>query len=441
MRKFPCFALIMIATVLSHAPSDASSSAEEPIQSLTIDEAVDIALRENRDLRAARIQVEEAEGRLKQAGLFPNPSLESDFSFDYVFSNQGERNFTAGIFQPLSLSGRIGSQKRVASVDVKRTIADIANLERLLVSDVRTTYITILAIAGQLKLEDTLINLNTELIKGVEAGIKEGLASEKDLNAVAIALQQARQEKDVLIAQKKSEILQINKLLGKPPTFDFLLQEKLEYHQTKELTEYSIEKAFAKRPDLRFTELNIDLARAEVKLAKAKRFEDILAGIFYVNDRLVLDTGQNELADTDNLLGIRLIIPLPFFDRKQGVIAEARARERRAEESVESLKLAIGQEVDDALNRVTTLSALLDTYQSGILKTAENNVKIVEDGFRQGLVGIADVIQSRQQFSTLTSSYINTVRDYQIAVSDLQIATGDYPTTLDLNNTKEAENR
>ena len=414
------------------------SDAQEPIQSLTIDQAVNIALRENRDLRAARIQVEEARGRLTQAGVFPNPALESDFIFDSIFANEGERAFSAGISQPLPLSGRIGAQKRVARVDIKRTFADLADLERGLVRDVRRVFTELLAINEQIKLQDTLISLNNELVGAIKAGIKEGLASEKDLNAVAIALQQARQEKEVLIAQRKSKVLELNKLLGKPSTFSFSPGGKLEYEAARDLNEYNIEKALSQRPDLRFAELNIELARADSGLAKALRFEDITAGVFYENDRGVFDIAQDEIIDADNLIGFKLTIPLPFFDRKQGLIAETRAREGRAKESVEALKLEIGQEVNDALNRVTTLSALLETYQSGILKTAEDNVKLVEGGYKQGLVGIAEVIQSRQQFATLKSSYINTVRDYLLALNDLQIAVGIYPSTItfNANNTK-----
>src|SRR3989304_585917 len=235
------------------------SDAQEPIQSLTIDQAVDIALRENRDLRAARIQVEEARGRLTQAGVFPNPALESDF----IFANEGERAFSAGISQPLPLSGRIGAQKRVARVDIKRTFADLADLERGLVRDVRRVFTELLAINEQIKLQDTLISLNNELVGAIKAGIKEGLASKKDLNAVAIALQQARQEKEVLIAQRKSKVLELNKLLGKPSTFSFSPGRKLEYEAARDLNEYDIEKALSQRPDLRFAELNIELARAD----------------------------------------------------------------------------------------------------------------------------------------------------------------------------------
>lgn len=172
-------------------------------------------------------------------------------------------------------------------------------------------------------------------------------------------------------------------------------------------------------------------------MAKASRFEDITAGIFYENDRLVLDSSGEQITDNDQLIGLKVTIPLPVFDRKQGLIAEAQARENRAEENFSALKLTISQEVSDALNRVTTLSKLLETYQTGILKTAEDNVKLVEDGFKQGFVGIADVIQSRQQFAALTSSYINSVRDYHIALNDLQIASGVYPNTIKADETKE----
>jgi cobalt-zinc-cadmium efflux system outer membrane protein len=439
MRKTLFAAFVIVITGASTVFFASVSDAEEPIQSLTIDQAVDIALRENRDLRAARMQVEEARGRLTQAGIFPNPSLGSDFSFDSIFANEGERSFSAGISQPLPLSGRIGAQKRVARVDIKRTFANLADMERRLIRDVHRAFIELLAIDEQIKLQDTLISLNSELTKAIEEGIKEGLASEKDLNAVAISLQQARQEKEVLIAQRKSKILELNKLLGKPPTLSFSPQGKLEYEAAKDLTQYNVEKAFAQRPDLRSAELDIELAKTSMDLAKAQRFEDITAGIFYERDRTILDIPEGKIPDTGQLIGFKLTIPLPLFDRKQGLIAEARARERRAEESVQALKLQISQEVTDALNRVTTFSALLETYRSGILKTAEDNVKLVENSFKQGLVGIVDVIQSRQQFTTLKSSYINTVRDYQLALNDLQIAVGTYPNTITLDN--EGENK
>jgi cobalt-zinc-cadmium efflux system outer membrane protein len=441
MRKTLSTAIIISVTVFSTGVFASVSDAEEPTQSLTIDETVHTALRENRDLRAARLQVEEARARLMQAGFFPNPALDSNFGSDFAFANEGERAFSAGISQPIPLSGRIGAQKEVARVDIKRTFADLADMERRLVRDVRRDFIEIQAIDEQIKLQDILFNLNNDLVKAIQVGIKEGLASEKDLNAISISLKQAGLEKEVLISQRKSKVLELNRLLGMPPAFSFLPKGNLEYEAVKDISEYSIETAYAQRPDLKFAELGIKLAGADFTLTRALRFEDITVGISYQWDRIILDIPEGNIPNTDQLIGFKLTIPLPFFDRKQGLIAETRARERRAAESVEALKLQISQEVSDALNRVATLSSLLETYHSGILKTAEDNVKLVEDGYKQGLTGITEVIQSRQQFATLKSSYINAIRDYQIALNDLQISTGVYPSTINFNETGEDENK
>ncbi len=429
------FLIILFITVITGI----IAQAQEPIQTLTSDQAVDLALKENLGLAAARIQVEEARGRSKQAGLYPNPDIESSFGFDTIFANDGERNFAAGINQPIPLSGRIGAQKEVANVNVNLTLSDVANSERLLVQNVRQTFIELLAIEEQLKLQETLINLNSELLDGIEAGIKEGLASQQDLNAVAIALQQAKQEKEVLTALGKSKIYEINNLIGKPPGFNFTPIGKLEYEPLKGLNSFIVDTAFSQRPDLRFAGLDIERAKADLRLAKALRYDDITAGVFYENDRLVLDSSGGQITDNDQLIGFKLTIPIPIFDRKQGLIAEAQSRENRAEENFRALKLSISQEVSDSLNRITTLSKLLQTYQTGILKTAEDNVKLVEDGFRQGLVGITDVIQSRQQFAALTSSYINSVRDYHIALNDLQISMGYYQSSITFNENMEVE--
>ena len=62
---------------------------------------------------------------------------------------------------------------------------------------------------------------------------------------------------------------------------------------------------------------------------------------------------------------------------------------------------------------------------------------LVEDGYRQGLTSIVEVIQSRQQFAELKSSYIDTLAEYQRAVIDLEIAAGIFPGTIKLKHANE----
>src|SRR5206468_1330655 len=69
---------------------------------LTVDELVARALADNPDLKAARLEVDAAAGRLQQAGLRPNPMLE----LGGQKALSPDNNLTVGVSLPLDLNGR-----------------------------------------------------------------------------------------------------------------------------------------------------------------------------------------------------------------------------------------------------------------------------------------------------------------------------------------------
>ena len=65
-----------------------------------------------------------------------------------------------------------------------------------------------------------------------------------------------------------------------------------------------------------------------------------------------------------------------------------RDTEQRMHKTVEALKLQIDQELADAQQRVKALAPLLESYSPEILKRAEDNGRLVENGYRQGQANI-----------------------------------------------------
>ena len=92
---------------------------------LTPESAVAMALAENRDLVAARFAIRQAEGRLKQAGLWPNPEFELGGKNDRAFANEGEYDFATGFKQRFPITGRLKKAKVVARVDVAMAMAEV----------------------------------------------------------------------------------------------------------------------------------------------------------------------------------------------------------------------------------------------------------------------------------------------------------------------------
>jgi outer membrane protein, heavy metal efflux system len=392
---------------------------------LTQQEAVQTAIADNCELAAARVRITEAKARLIQARLWPNPELELEGRSDKTFNNDGEHDFGVGVSQPFSVSGRLAAQKGVASVGIEQTIAQIADFERRIVGEVRQAFTEVLAVEEQIKLQQFLLGLDGELLKAMNAAFERGQVSEKDVNAIQIALQQTRQRQQVLETQRTSRLLELNKLMGRPAEREFEIAGELQFQPLTDLNAFTLKNALARRPDYAAAELDVAAARSEQRLAKAERFEDWRIGAAYQREKSFVDGAPPQ--GVDQFVGLKLSIPLPVFDRKQGRIGETMALENRAQRTVEALKLQIAQELADAQQRVKALAPLLESYTPEILKRAEANVKLVENGYRQGLTSIVEVIQSRQQFAELKSGYIDTLRDYQKAVIELEIAAGIFP--------------
>ena len=80
----------------------ASAAVGQSAGDVTVDELVTRSLADNPDLRAAHAEVDAAIGRLRQAGLRPNPMLE--LGGQKALSS--DNNLTVGVSLPLDLNGR-----------------------------------------------------------------------------------------------------------------------------------------------------------------------------------------------------------------------------------------------------------------------------------------------------------------------------------------------
>ncbi len=80
-----------------------------------LQKAIDITLRKNPELAAIALELDAAEARIKQAGLWSNPTFEAEsenFSGDYHIFSSAENTFS--ISQPFLLGGKIKHQKNIA---------------------------------------------------------------------------------------------------------------------------------------------------------------------------------------------------------------------------------------------------------------------------------------------------------------------------------------
>ena len=103
-----------------------ASAQAQPGGEVTADELVARALADNPDLKAARLAVDAATGRLRQAGLRPNPMLE--LGGQKALSS--DNNLNVGVSLPLDLNGRKEGRVGVAEREIEMRHRQVAERYR-----------------------------------------------------------------------------------------------------------------------------------------------------------------------------------------------------------------------------------------------------------------------------------------------------------------------
>ena len=390
----------------------------------TLHDVVRASLAGNLDLRAAKYEVEKARGRLIQAGLWPNPSVEFGFRADLLGNNEGERTVSAGFVQAFPITGRLKFARQVSRVDVAQAMVEIRNRERLLIGEVQRDFLTALLLRQQIAANREFIGVNRDFVTLFEQRLKKAEVSEVEVNLARVELQRVELETAVLEADLSSRELAVKQRLGIGPAGALRLDGDVENLAAKFRPEKYQPTMVVNRPDLRLVELSVDRAQAEIRLARAEAWQDWSVGLDYENDRTTDD--PNGLG-SNNFSGLKFSIPLALWNRNQGKVHEQQAAADQARQQIEALRLSIRTEIATSIAQATKLREVVGTYQTTLLPTLASTTELLKKGLKEGLTDATRLVQAQQQRATLRASYLAAYTSYVQALVELETASGGSP--------------
>ena len=391
---------------------------------LTMDEALTAALAKNLDLRAARYEVEKARGRLIQAGLWPNPTLEFGGRTDRLGNNEGERTVSAGFVQSFPITGRLKFAKAVSRVDVAQAMVEIRNRERLLIGEVQREFLTALLLRQQIATNNEFIGVSQDFVNLFKQRLTKAEVSEVDVNLAAVELQRVELENAVLGADLSSRELALRQRLGVGPASPLKLDGDVEMLAMKFRPEKYAPTMVVNRPDLRVIELAVDRAQAEMRLARAEAWQDWSFGLDYQNER-TLDEPRG--IGANNFTGLKISIPLALWNRNEGKVHEQQAAADQARQQIEALRLSIRTEIATGIAQATKLREVVTSYQTTLLPKLTATTELLKKGYAEGLADATKLIQAQQQRATLRASYLTAYTSYVQALVTLETASGGSP--------------
>jgi cobalt-zinc-cadmium efflux system outer membrane protein len=357
---------------------------------MSFDQLAQAALAQNKSLQAAREELRQAEARLKQAGLRPNPSIEISRTTDVLFANEGETGFAAGFTQPFELGGKRQKRIDVAQVEVDLAKAEIAEAERRLIGQLKAAYLRAGETAARLNFLERSRVLNLQTAQVMTVRLASGDASQ--LESHLLQAENSRVETQRLSAESQwtQEMLEVRKLAG------ISWNEKVSFEPVTPPSGISsiasdadlIESAFRSRPDLQAARLRQSLADAGVTLARAQVAPTILGSVRYLLEpdisRFATAT-QSKAFEKDSVLEFGVSIPLPLWNKEQGNIGEAASKVSQAAAEREALENAIRLEVTAAARRYEFAVRSLDSIRNGVVKETQEGFSITQLAYNSAM--------------------------------------------------------
>jgi cobalt-zinc-cadmium efflux system outer membrane protein len=112
-------------------------------------------------------------------------------------------------------------------------------------------------------------------------------------------------------------------------------------------------------------------------------------------------------------------IPLPFWNKREGPIAEAVAGLRQTEWTARARELELLAELDGAYERYQLASQQLAAFEQGLFQEAEEAVRAAETAFQLGERGILEVLDAQRVLRIVRLDFLTAQYDRQAALIDL----------------------
>jgi outer membrane protein TolC len=379
-----------------------------------LSEIIDLTLENSPLLSAKKSEVEARKASYQAAKRLINPELELNVGRANAFDEDLERN-TGGI----SLSQHVENPfKRHHRIQVYEKDWEAAEFSQdLLILELTFTIKNLYFEILRLKSIQELAEKNLDSILKIHSLIEKRakLGEIKELEAIKLYVEslQAQRElnqiqTDLFLAKEK-----LNQFVGNTLPPDFSTIGTLTYTKTEIAEKNALQKALNIHPRLKEKEKRVEQANSNWSYVKWQRFPDFKLSGF----------SQNELDGRNTGIGISLDIPLWSFKSKE--IREAENLTRMEEEELRALRLEISTEIKSRVNRLRLSELSLQIFHRGLLKQAEESLKIAEISYAQGEISLIDYLDSQRTYHSILNDYQESLFRWNADKAALEKAIGE----------------
>ena len=384
------------------------------VKKLTITEAVDLALQQNRMVKIARLQVQENQEKKASAKSLYFPTLKNESNVLHISElqniviptatfgvipgvtafpprdiaiDQGKQTLvTSGtsIVQPLTQLLRIRQENKIVQAEVASSQSEVRKAELEVALKVHEMYYTLLVAQLNQRAAQQEIGYAEENLRESADDVKNGSAlrvAEIRSRAGLLESKHGLLSVELQIADLNA---QFNDLLGLPLDTRLELDPGVKIDVLLPAKDQCFRMAWSENPEIRSAEEAVRKANAAVSAARTKFIPDVTAFA-----RHSYQNGVPFLVHNFGTVGVNLSYDLFDFGRRRAEVRQHEAQLRKAEENLERLKDEVAVQVERTYNKLQRTKNMVEVAQQLVALRTEGE-RLASNQFRQGVILVSE---------------------------------------------------
>ncbi|HWR38100.1 MAG TPA: TolC family protein [Patescibacteria group bacterium] len=416
MNGFRCFTTLLLVVALSLQLAAIPAAAEPTL--MTLDECIDLALKNNPSAKIAQLGQEKSYWSLKQARAAkgftigfthtdqryntPPNVYSSIYTWTTTYSN------AVSLTLPLYSGGKLESQIDQGKQNLEVANQNLVATQQQLKQDVTNDYFNALQYQNLKTIYQETVNNYAAHLKIVEAQFREGMVAKSDVLSTAVSM--ADSENDRLVYENSFDMAMatLKNDICVPLNTELNLSDNIPFNKLRLSLPYCTRYALLHRPEIAQYEAKIKIAQDDVTIARS--------GYLPTVD---LNAAQNwsdtELpGNKDPYWQVAVTTSWNVFDSgvtraklRQAVLELASVREE-ARQKADSITLEVRQyyhSMEEAEKRMVSSQVAIEQ--------AQESLRIAEVRYKAGLGTNLDVLDAVLALNNAKTNNVQGLYDYQ----------------------------
>lgn len=415
-----CATAVLYLGIISNVPAVV---AESELQTYTLHSIIELALAKNPVVSSAEGHIEQQRGRQTAAGAYPNPTVTGYMGYGEVrdtgranirelLDRESLTEYNLTIGQPMEWPAMRAARQRVADAGLATANVGMSETRLNLLTQVKVAFYDLLLAQQDAALARQNLDIVESVARIVKARVKSGEAPQFESIKAEVEVLKAKQQLARADNAVRINRVVVDTLTGGALGPSYVVQGDFMKMSREPHIDELMARMVDQHPTIQRLLKSVEQSDWKIEFERQSRLPSVT-----VNGSYWREIGREAVQGG-------LSIPMPLWYRRQGEIASSLGAKRREEAELLRTRNELARAVHQHYQDARTTAELIEVFDKGLLKQAQEALRLAQFSFQQGASSLLDVFDAQRVQRQIQLDYAQARHEHSVSLARLERAVG-----------------